>query len=258
MLTAPIDHPLNLTTQLIMNSASYFLWAILLFVAIRMGIKHKTPFFVLIILAAAFGALFEPLYDVGFMLWFYSPGMVTSFTSYGIPQPIWAYSGYVVLYAGPAMFICDRIARGLTPKGLLQWAGVVFLCSCVFEMVGIDGGAYEYWGPHVFRILNYPLAIGVLETAQVICFSVAAAALRRASSGWAPLLALFILFPCMFYFANFGAGAPLIIAIHTQDPSAMLVMAATSLSIVFGLTLIWAAARLLPSASAFRAAALRA
>lgn len=249
MLTAPIDHPLNLTMQAVMVYASYAIWAVMLLVALRMGIKQRTPFFVLIILAAAFGGLFEPLYDEGFMLWFYTPGMWSSFTSFGIPQPLWVYSGYVCLYGATAVFICDRIGRGLmTRQGLYFWAGVEMLCSCTFEMLGINFGTYEYWGPHVFRIFEYPLVIGVLETAQVICFSVAAAELRRRSAGVAPLFALFALFPCTFYFANFGAGAPTIIAIHMENPSSALVMAATTLSIVFALLLIAGAARLLPAA----------
>lgn len=247
MSAAPIDHSLNLATQSVLTFGSYALWAVLLVVAIRMGLKQKTPFFVLIIFAAAFGALAEPLYDVGFMLYFYTPGLWTTFTSYDIPQPVWAYSGYVVLYAGPAIFITDRIAKGLTRAGLFQWAAIELACSCVFEMIGINGGAYSYWGPHAFRILQYPLVIGVLETAQVICFSVAAAELRRRVVGWKPLLGLFVLFPCTFYFGNFGAGAPTIIAIHLPDPSPVLVMVATSLSIFFAAMLIWGASFLLPS-----------
>lgn len=248
MLTAPVDHPLNLTTQAILTYGSYAISAILLIVAARMGIKQKTPFFVLIILAAAFGAIFEPIYDVGFMLLFYIPGMWTTFTSFDIPQPIWTHSGYVVLYAGPALFICDQIInRGLSRAGLFKWAGVEFLCSCTFEMIGINGGAYTYWGPHAFRIFQYPLAVGMLETAQVICFSIAAAALLKRTSGIAPLFGLFVLFPCTFYFANFGAGAPLIVALHTANPSPMLIMAASALSIAFALLLIWGASCLLPA-----------
>ena len=248
MLTAPVDQPLNLTTQAILTYGSYAITAILLIVAARKGIKQKTPFFVLIILAAAFGALFEPIYDVGFMLLFYIPGMWMTFTAFDIPQPIWTHSGYVVLYAGPALFICDRINnRGLNQAGLFKWAGLEFLCSCTFEMIGINGGAYTYWGPHAFRIFQYPLAIGVLETAQVICFSVAAAALWKRTSGIAPLFGLFVLFPCTFYFANFGAGAPLIVALHTTDPSPILIMGASALSIAFALLLIWGASYLLPA-----------
>ncbi len=247
MLTAPVDHPLNLTTQAIMVYGSYAIWAVMMLVALRMGLKQRTPFFLLILLAAAFGGLAEPLYDEGLMLWFYTPGMWSSFTAFGIPQPWWVYSGYVTLYGATAVFICDRIGRGvMTRKNLYAWAGVELLCSCAFEMIGINGGAYEYWGPHVFRIFEYPLVIGVLETAQVICFSVAAAELRRRSNGALPLFGLFVLFPCTFYFANFGAGAPTIIAIHMENPSTALIMAATSLSIVFALLLIWGASQLLP------------
>ena len=36
-----------------------------------------------------------------------------------------------------------------------------------------------YWGPHVLRVFHYPLVIGVLEAAQMICFAVAASQLRQ-------------------------------------------------------------------------------
>jgi hypothetical protein len=247
-MTAPVDHPLNLVTQTVLVAGSYAIWAIMLLVAARMGLKQRTPFFLLVLLASAFGGIFEPLYDEGFMLWFYAPGQWTAYTSFGIPQPIWVYSGYVTLYGATAVFICDRIGRGLmTRQGLYAWAGVEFLCSCVFEMIGINGGAYEYWGPHAFRIFEYPLVIGVLETAQVICFSVAAAELRRQSRRTSSLLGLFVLFPCTFYFANFGAGAPTIVAIHLDQPSSAPVMGASALSILFCLLLIRAAAAMLPT-----------
>ncbi len=114
MLTAPTDYPLNLVTQSVLTYGSYVVTVALLGIAIVMGIRQKTPFYVLLILAAFTGAFAEPLYDTGMMLWFYTPGLWTTFTAYGIPQPVWAHSGYVVLYAGPAMFICDRITSGLT------------------------------------------------------------------------------------------------------------------------------------------------
>ena len=251
MLTAPLDHPLNLVTQAILTWASYGLSAVLLVFAVRMGLRQKTPFYVLIMLAAAFAALFEPLYDAGFMLLFYVPGMWSTFSAFDVLQPVWTHSGYVVLYAGPAIFICDRIRAGLTRQGLWAWAIGVLVCSCVFEMFGIVGGAYSSWGPHALRILQYPLVIGVLETAQVLCFSVAAAEFRKrieAQGGnWLPLLGLFVLFPCMFYFANFGAGAPVIVALHTQGASAGLVLLANLVSIGFALLLVQGASQLLPS-----------
>ena len=88
--------------QAILTDVSWGLTAVLLVIAIWMGMRERTPFYALIVLAAAVGAFAEPLYDVAMMLYFYSTeGMWTHFTAFGIPQPIWTHSRYVVLYAAP-------------------------------------------------------------------------------------------------------------------------------------------------------------
>jgi len=244
----PVDHELNLTTQAILTYGSWALTAVILALAIQMGIRERTPFYPLMVLAAMVGAFAEPLYDVAMMLYFYSTaGMWTHFTAFDIPQPIWTHSGYVVLYASAAIFIARAIWRKtLTRRMLYMWAGVELLMSCVFEMIGINGDAYSYWGPHVIRIFQYPLVIGVLEAAQVICFAVAASLLRaRLTSQW-QLLGLFVLFPCTFFGANFGAGWPTIIAVHLEHHSTPLITVATVVSIVFAVVLVRGAAAALP------------
>ena len=248
----PIDHQLNLTTQAILTDVSWGLTAALLLIAIWMGVRERTPLYALMVLAALVGAFAEPLYDVAMALYFYStPGMWTHFTAFDIPQPIWTHSGYVVLYAAPAIYIAHRIGRGMmTRRTLFIWAGITLLESAAFEMIGINGGLYSYWGPHVFRIFQYPLVIGVLEAAQVICFAVAASQLRaRCTNQWW-LLGLFVLFPCTFFMANFGAGWPTIIAAHLKHTSTPVVAAAAVLSICFAAVLVRAAASFLPPQSA--------
>jgi hypothetical protein len=248
----PIDHELNLTTQAILTDVSWGLTAVLLLIAIRMGVRERTPFYALLVLGALVGAFAEPLYDVAMMLYFYSThGMWTHFTAFDIPQPIWTHSGYVVLYAAPGVYIAHRIARGMmTRRTLFVWAGITLLESAAFEIVGINGGLYSYWGPHVLRIFQYPLVIGVLEAAQVICFAVAATQLRaRCTAGW-QLLGLFVLFPCTFFMANFGAGWPTIIAVHLKNTSTPVVLVAAVLSICFAAMLVRAAASFLPPQSA--------
>jgi hypothetical protein len=200
------------------------------------------------VLASMVAAFAEPLYDVGFSLYFYSThGMQTTFTAFGVPQPVWAYSGYAVLYAAPAIYICRHVQVGaLTQRGLLAVAGVEFLMSCAFEMIGINIGTYTYWGPHVFRVFSYPVVIGALETAQVVCFAVAAAQLRRRVSSSTGLLALFVIFPITFFMANFGAGAAVIIGIHAQHTTRLIVTLTTLVSIGCAAVLIRLAASFLP------------
>jgi hypothetical protein len=252
----PLDHELNLTMQAILTDVSWALTAVLLVIAIWMGMRERTPFYALLVLGALVGAFAEPLYDVAMMLYFYStPGMWTHFTAFDIPQPIWTHSGYVVLYAAPAIYITRQIARDtMTRQTLFFWAGITLLESAAFEMIGINGGLYTYWGPHVFRIFQYPLVIGVLEAAQVICFAIAASVLRdRHTSLW-QLLGLFVLFPCTFFMANFGAGWPTIIAVHLKHTSTLAVTAATVVSIGLAVVLVRAAASFLPQQPAVDAA----
>ena len=234
--------------QAILTDASWALTAVLLVIGIWMGVRERTPFYALLVLGALVGAFAEPLYDVAMMLYFYStPGMWTHFTAFDIPQPIWTHSGYVVLYAAPAIYITHQIARDrMTHRTLFVWAGITLLESAAFEIIGINGGLYTYWGPHVFRIFQYPLVIGVLEAAQVICFAVAASVLRdRHTSRW-QLLGLFVLFPCTFFMANFGVGWPTIIAVHLKHTSVPIVTAATVVSIGFAVVLVRAATSFLP------------
>jgi hypothetical protein len=252
----PVDHPLNLTMQAILTDVSWALTAVLLVLAVWMGVRERTPFYALLVLGALVGAFAEPLYDVAMMLYFYStPGMWTHFTAFDIPQPIWTHSGYVVLYAAPAIYITRQIARDtMTRQTLFFWAGITLLESAAFEMIGINGGLYTYWGPHVFQIFQYPLVIGVLEATQVICFAIAASVLRdRHTSLW-QLLGLFVLFPCTFFMANFGAGWPTIIAVHLKHTSTLAVTAATVVSIGFAVVLVRAAASFLPQQPAVDAA----
>jgi hypothetical protein len=245
----PIDHELNLTTQAILTYASWALTVVILGLAIRMGLRERTPFYALMVLAAMVGAFAEPLYDIAMNLYFFSTeGMWTHFTAFGIPQPVWTHSGYVVLYASAAIYLAREIHRGtLTRRKLFIWAGAELMMSCAFEIFAINGSAYSYWGPHVFRIFDYPLVIGVLEAAQVICFAVAASVLRsRATDTW-QLLGLFVLFPCTFFMANFGAGWPMIIAINAEHASTALVAAASLLSMALAAVLVRGAGSFLPS-----------
>ena len=255
MPTTPIDvvnHHLNFAGQNVLSYGSWVLTVALLVVAVKLGRKEKgTPFYVLMILASMVAAFAEPLYDVAFALYFYSTkGMHHTFTAFGIPQPIWAYSGYALLYAAPAIYITRKLQQGkLTRSGLVPVAGVIFLMSCAFEMIGINAGTYTYWGPHALRIFQYPLVIGVLETAQVVCFAVAAAELRRRARKPSALLALFAIFPVTFFGANFGAGSAVIIGIHLGNPTTAIVTALSLVSIGAALLLIRVAGSFLPASA---------
>ena len=228
-----MHHALNHTGQAVLTYVSWALTAVLLAVAVRMGRRERTPVYPIMVLAAMVAAFAEPLYDVMFSLWFYTDSkMDHTFTAFGIPQPVWAHSGYAILYALPAMYVVRAAWKGtLTPQKVWAFAGVEVLESCVFEMIGVNIGTYTYWGPHAFRILHYPLVIPVLEAGQTIAFALVAAHLRhRVTSDW-QLLGLFWVFPVTMLGVNFGAGFTTILAIHLGHPHLWLTRVAALVSI---------------------------
>jgi hypothetical protein len=228
-----VAHHLNHTGQNVLTIASWVITAGVLVLAGWMSRRAGHPIFLCLVLAAGVAALAEPLYDVMFSLYFYSGhGMQKTYTVFDIPQPVWAYSGYAILYGLPALFIVREIGAGtMTPTRLWAWAGVELLESCVFEIAGINMGTYTYWGPHVFRIWHYPIVIGVLEAAQVMTFAIACGHLRyRMTASWQSV-ATMVIFPITMLGTNFGAGWATIVAIHAQDASVWWVRAATLLSI---------------------------
>ncbi|RHW28534.1 hypothetical protein D0Z08_01285 [Nocardioides immobilis] len=254
----PVDvmqHELDLAWQSIFTWASWAIVAVMLVIAVRMWVRQRTPFYVLAILAAGVAAFAEPLYDVAFDLWFYdahngAPGAAYShFTAFGVVQPNWTHSGYVILYAAACLYAGRWIYEGrLSRRGLFAVWGAEIAASCVFEVIGTGTSVYTYYGPYELRIWNYPLVIGVLEGTQVVLFTVVAVQLwRRVASAWG-LLGLFIVFPVTFFAANFGLGSPIIIALHLDDPefSSGLVWAATLATIAMCVLAVQGLSRFLP------------
>ncbi len=253
-----MQHPLNLLWQNIFMWASWLIVLMMLVIAVLMGLRQRTPFYVIAILAAGVAAFAEPLYDVAFDLWFYdahadgTPGAALShFSAFGVVQPIWTHSGYIILYAAASLYAGRLIYEGrLRRRGLFLVWGAEIAMSTAFEVIGTGTDVYTYYGPYVGRIVNYPVVIGVLEGTQTLLFTVLAVLLwRKVSTAWG-LLSLFVLFPMTFFGANFGLGAPVIIALHLDDGLSTdgLVAAATILSIALCAFAVYGLSRLLPDA----------
>lgn len=251
-----MQHELSLFWQHIFTWGSWGIVAVMLVIALRMCIQQRTPFYVLACVAAGVGAFAEPLYDVAFDLWFYDahdgePGaMFSHFTAFGVVQPNWSHSGYIILYATACLYVGRRMYEGrLSRKGLFMVWVAEIVTSCVFEVIGTATDVYTYYGPYELRIVNYPLVIGVLEGTQVVLFTVLAAQIRRrVSTGWG-LSSLVAAFPITMFGANFGIGAPIIIALHLDGGSFSrgIVWAATFLTLALCVLACNGAAKFLPT-----------
>lgn len=248
-------HELDLFWQNVFTYGSWGIVLAMLLLAIRMGLTQRTPFYVLAILAAGVGAFAEPLYDVAFDLWFYDvhegkPGaMLSHFTAFGIVQPLWTHSGYIILYSTACLYAGRMLFEGrMTPRLLFLIWGAEILASCVFEGIGTAVNVYSYYGPYVLRLWNYPFVIGVLEGTQTILYTVLAVQLWRRVSSPVGLLGLFALFPITMLGGNCGLGWPIIVALHLSEAefSVGLVWAGTLLSIALCAIAVYGATKFMP------------
>ncbi len=256
MPTPPFDHPLNLLMQTVMTAVLWPLALLILMVAIRRSIREKTLFHVALVLAVAFGSLIEPLYDIAYHLLWFVPGQWTLFTSFDLPQPVWVMAAYVVVFAGPTLFLVPKLDAGIVTQGqLFRMAGMTAVTTAIFEITAINSGLYMYYGEHPFRFLEYPLWVAMLEASQITCFAVLCVWFRRKVAGrqWANL-ALFVLFPANFCFTTLGAGFPGLIVINMSEPPTWLLYASTMTSTAFGAVALWVVSLLLVPSREGRAA----
>lgn len=236
MPTPPYEHPVNLTMQTV---ATIVLWAatgLILTIAARRAVRKRSALPVLIVLAVATGSLIEPLYDIAYHLLWYVPGQWTLFTSFNLPQPVWVMPAYVVVFAGPTLYLYPKFAGGVSRRQILRYAGLTVVTTAVFETAAINLGLYTYYGPHAFRVLNYPLWISVMEAAQITGFAVLAAALSKAAQRQSSFLSVFALYPAHFAYALLGAGFPALIAINMPAPSMTLLCVTTVVSMIFAVS----------------------
>lgn len=224
MPSSVLQGELSLVWQDIFTWLSWAIVVVMLLIAWRMGRQQKTAFYVIAVLAAGVGAYIEPLYDVAFDLWFYdvhngeSGAMYSHFTAFGIVQPIWTHSGYMILYASACLYAGRMMYEGRMTAPLLFtiWLAEIAV-SCVFEGIGTATNVYTYYGPYVLRLWNYPLVIGVLEGTQVILYTTLAVQFWRRTTSNYGLLGLFAIFPITMMGANCGLGAPIIVALHLSE-----------------------------------------
>ena len=239
MPVPPYDHPLNLTMQTVATVVLWAATALILGIAVRRSLRERTAFPVIVVLAVAAGSIIEPMYDIAYHLLWYIPGQWTLFTSFDLPQPVWVMPAYVVVFAGPTLFLYPRLERGMRRADLFKYAALTAFTTALFETIAINLDLYTYYGEHPFRLFDYPLWISAMEAAQITGFAVLATAFKRRVQGQVRLLGLFVLYPAHFAFALLGAGFPCLIAINAPNPSTWLIWGTGVLSIGFAVVSLW-------------------
>lgn len=247
----PYDLPLNTTMQTV---ATLVLWGgtvLLLAYAVKIARDERSILPVVLVLAAATGSFFEPIYDIAYHLhWLDNGEQWTLFTSFGLPQPVWVMPAYVMVFGAPALVLYRSLARGATRARIFKIAAVTACTTAIFEITAINLDLYVYYGESPWRVFDYPLFIGIMEGTQITGYAVIAAVLSLKATRQVHCLALFALFPCNFAFDVIGAGFPTVILQNSSaNPNDALLCLSAFASVGLAATALWWTSQLLVSQS---------
>lgn len=212
-------------------------------------------FYLIACAAACVAATAEPLYDVAFDLWFYdvhdgkAGAMYSHFTAFGVVQPNWSHSGYVILYASACLYAGQRLYRGtLGRKGIFA----IWLLRSPRPSSSRRSARPPTSTPTTARTScgssTTPWSSACSKHPGVLFTVLAVHLWRRVETAWG-LLGLFVVFPVTFFGANFGLGSPLIVALHLEDAhfSSGMVWGATFLTMAMCAIAVNGASKFLPS-----------
>src|SRR5437763_3769065 len=145
-------------------------------VSVRMARRRHSLLPVSIVAAAGLGTICEPQWNATYHLFWYAPGQIRLWESYGYPQPLWVAGIYIVIYAGPALFLLAQFERGTFSRAALyRTVAIASAAIAVLEISVIASGVYRYYGPLPFRfITDYPLWCAVMEGAFIGTYVAAA------------------------------------------------------------------------------------
>jgi len=114
------------------------------------------------------------------------------------------------------------------------------------QIVCITLGTYEYYGPHPFRVLSFPMWIAVANAVIGIVAGVVAARLRPLLPG-RQALAYVALVPATMTMIQFGTGFLALDAINTPHPASWLLYLCATASMALAATVAFVALKLVPA-----------
>src|SRR5579871_1711612 len=142
-----------------------FNWALtaaVIVLLVREAWRTRSAFPLAFLAGGALAAFVEPVFDGNIhVLFVYPPGTEPSWHFYNVPYPWYEIPGNSCL-AGPVYWMYHKFRTGITARELWIYFFVWWGFDAVQELPGTAMGAYVYYGPQPFEVLNWPVWVGML------------------------------------------------------------------------------------------------
>jgi hypothetical protein len=242
----PVDVAVNGVGQAIMTIGVAIGVAIVVVSAVRLGRRWSTPAAVLIPVSTLLAACMMPMPDAIASAWYFLPGQMTLWTTFGVSLPVWTFFSYVAFYGGFGLLFWYRSERGDTRKQMVRAMAGMWVFALATEIAGIQLGTYTYYTDQPFRVAGFPVWVSLCNVGICAGIGIGSARLRR----WLPTRELvgpaLFLGPAVVVVGLFFTTFPMLQVSHTVEPSTWALYAAAVASLVLAATMCYFATRFIP------------
>jgi hypothetical protein len=197
--------------------------------------RTGSPVGLLLLIGATIASLNEGLVDVAGLCWYPVNGQWVGYNTIH-SVPLWCVLAYTAYHGGGAYIVYEKARAGMSRRTLWIALGIMWASEIVFEIAVINLGGYQYFGEQPLSIAGWPiywLAVNFPGFFVTVAVLVRMPHLLR---GWRVVLTMFL--PIVTYPLGFGSGLPVFSALHTRNPSWVLLNGATALTFAIGITVI--------------------
>ena len=245
--TPPVHTAVSRTGQGIMTVGVMIGLIVVGLAAVRLRRRWSAWTAVLIPLSTLIAGSMMPMPDAVSNMWYFRPGQMTLWTTYGVSLPLWTYFSYTAFYGGFGLAFWWFVERGATRAQLVRAMGVMWVFAMATEIVGIQLDTYTYYGEQPFRVAGFPIWVSVYNVAICSSIGIASARLRR----WLPTKELIapslFLAPALIVVGLVGTAFPMLQVTHTPDPATASLYLASLASLTLAATMIYFATRFVPT-----------
>jgi hypothetical protein len=210
----PVDMVMPQTAQLF---ATIGLWlpATALFVAAAVYWRRSgSPVYLLGMFGGLIAAFNEPIADILLNCYHAEIGQWKVFSAFGRDIPLWAVGFYPIYFGGLTLLIYTLLRRGVTRRTYWIIAGVVVLGNVVLEWPVLPLHMYLYYGDQPYRLLGFPVLVGVLNTLGAVLGATVMAHFDDWLTGPRRLLVLVI--PAWTNLAAYGVVLPHLLTLNSD------------------------------------------
>ncbi len=217
-----LDSATSPVGQVIATYATFGLALIALVWVVRMCLRERIGWPLIVLAGGTATCLLEPLFDHLYGLWFPTVGQWTLFTTYGVHEPVWLPAAYLVVYGALAIIAARYLTARPTQRSVWRLYTALVVVAIVAEIGYITVlGVYNYQDRQPFVLLGYPMFLGFVNSMSALIGGLAIYKLVPLLRGRSQLT-LFMIPPLAFGVDAVGSGFLYLSLRHSENSSTLL------------------------------------